>query len=479
MLRLTSVIVLFMIMGGCIAFPPETRLDAPLEMPRQYSLYTEGEPGPDRWWRAFDSRELNSLVQEALSNNFDIQTAWAKLRQADSIARQAGALLMPTVNYDAGAEQKRRQTQLSGNGDKSTREEQSWRMGLAASYELDLWGRLHSQRQAEVFNLQAAREDLDAAAVTVSAKVVETWVDILAVRRKITILNEQIQMNVTLLDLQKLRFSNGVANALDVSQQRETLAAAKAELPLLQLSERRFFNSLLLLTGKAAAGKLELKQNTLPDLIPLPPAGLPADLLASRPDVRAAGLRLRSADWEISAARADRLPAMTLSAQAAFSSAGRDLLFDNWVTGLAAAITGPLFDAGKRKAEVERTRAVAEQFLAGYAKTVAEAVKEVEDSLVTEARQREYIDLLKNRLDAARLTLKNAAIEYRNGQSDYLSYLIAWISVQNLERQLVGEQAILIKNRVALYRTLGGDWTQRLVSSDSPAAEDKTQGEQF
>jgi len=477
MLRLTSVIVLFVIMEGCIAFPPKTRIDAPLEMPRQYSLfYLEGEPGPDRWWRAFNSRELNSLVKEALSNNFDIQTAWAKLRQADAIARKAGAALMPTVNYDAGAEQKRLQTQLSGNGDKSTREEQSWHMGLAASYEVDLWGRLHSQRQAEMFNFQAAREDLDAAAVTVSAKVVETWVDILAVRRKITILNNQIQMNVTLLDLQKLRFSNGIANALDVSQQRETLAAAKAELPLLQLSERRFLNSLILLTGKASAGELELKQNILPDLIPVPPAGLPADLLASRPDVRAAGLRLRSADWEISAARADRLPAMTLSAQAAFSSAGRDLLFDNWVTGLAAAITGPLFDAGKRKAEVERTRAVAEEFLAGYAKIVAGAVKEVEDSLVTENRQREYIDLLKNRLAAARLTLKNAGIEYRNGQSDYLSYLVAWISIQNLERQLVGEQAILIKNRVALYRTLGGDWTQHLVSSDSPAAEDKTQG---
>ncbi len=288
MLRLTSLMVVFFLMGGCIAFKPKTRLDAPLEMPRQYSLYVEGEPGPDRWWRAFNSQELNSLVQEALSNNFDIQTAWAKLKQANAVARQAGAALMPTVNYDAGAEQKRLQTKLSTNGDKSTREEQWWQLGLAASYEVDLWGRLHSQRQAEVFSLQAACEDLDAAAVTVSAKVVETWIDILAVRRKIAILKDQIQMNVTLLDLQKLRFSNGIANALDVSQQREALAAAKAELPLLQLSERRFFNSLLLLIGKASAGELELKQNILPDLIPMPPAGLPADLLASRPDVRAA-----------------------------------------------------------------------------------------------------------------------------------------------------------------------------------------------
>ncbi|MBU2551030.1 MAG: efflux transporter outer membrane subunit [Proteobacteria bacterium] len=465
-------------LAACSPFQPRSRPEAPLDMPRQYALFTEGEPGPDRWWHAFGSPELNRLVEGALSQNFDIQTAWARLRQAEAMADQARAGLRPTVSYEAGGKISRLKTQKSVGQDGVLTEEQAWNMGLAASYEVDLWGRLRSRREAESLSREAAREDLDAAAVTVAAKVVETWVDVVVSRHKIAILKEQIRNNEDLLDLQRLRFSNGRAKALDVSQQREALAAARAELPLLQLQESQLLNGLALLLGKASMNGLDLRRNEIPEPIPVPATGLPADLLASRPDVRAAGLRLRSADWEVSAARADRLPSINLSAKAAFSSGVLDLLFNNWLASLALAITGPLFDAGRGEAEVARVQAVAEELLTNYARTVATAMKEVEDSLVAESRQREYIDYLEDQFTAAGLALENARIQYRNGQSDYLSYLVAWTSVQNLERKLVGERAALIKNRVALYRALGGDWTGRLVESPrSETTEEKGKGD--
>ncbi len=165
----------------------------------------------------------------------------------------------------------------------------------------------------------------------------------------------------------------------------------------------------------------------------------------------------------MSAARADRLPSLTLSAEALLSSGSLDLLFSNWVTTLAASVTGPLFDAGSRAAEVDRARAAVDQHLTAYAKTVAEAVREVEDSLITEKRQTEYIILLKEQLEASRMTVNDAHLQYMNGQDNYLDYLSAWTSVQSLERQLVDEQATLIKNRVTLYRTLGGDWTREII----------------
>ena len=214
----------------------------------------------------------------------------------------------------------------------------------------------------------------------------------------------------------------------------------------------------------AGSGGLNISQIDLPDLIALPAAGIPADLLSSRPDVRAAGLRLKEADWQVSAARADRLPSITLSAETVFSSNAIDLLFNNWVATLASSITGPLFDAGYKSAEVDRTKAVAEEYLTAYAQTVAQAIQEVEESLVTEKHQGEYIKLLQDQLKATRLTLKDANIQYMNGQDNYLDYLTAWASVQELERQLVREKATLIKNRVTLYRTLGNDWTKSLVS---------------
>jgi NodT family efflux transporter outer membrane factor (OMF) lipoprotein len=455
--------------AGCALFQPQTRPSAPLALPEAYSLYTDDAPASAQWWQSFGNTELNELIVEALSANFDIRTAWSRLEQADAVARQAGAALAPSVDYSAGAEKSWMQTKRDDDPTRHS-DTQTYSASVAASYELDLWGRLDALRQSEHAELRAAREDLEAAAVTVAAEVVTTWLDILSARRQITILQDQIKLNQSLLKLQQLRFVNGQASALDVAQQREALAAANAKLPLLQLAEQLHLNALAVLLGRSSAQTIAIAQQELPDLIPMPGSGLPADLLAARPDVRAAGLRLKAADWQVSAARADRLPAVSLSAAATFSSDAADLLFSNWVANLAASITGPLLDAGYRSAEVDRTRAVAEEYLADYARTVAEAIREVENSLATEKRQTEYIALLAEQLDAARLALKNARIQYMNGQDNYLDYLIAWTSVQDLDRQLVAERAALIKNRVTLYRTLGGAWTRELIAGAGPAA---------
>ena len=310
--RWMLVIGLALLLGGCSVFNPNLIEDAPIDIPKQYTLFHEGEGGPNLWWQAFDSDELNRLVKDSLSNNFDIQTAWARLKQAQAVAQKTNANQMPDLDMDAGAQYRRSQLRSSSGEEVTTTDDQTWWLGMAASYEVDLWGKLHSQRRAEAFRLAAAQHDLDAARVTVSAEVTTTWVDIMATRQNISILQHQIENNEKLLQLQRLRFMNGRANALDVSQQREALAAARSELPILQLKERQLLNSLVFLMGKATMGDLELRQKTLPQIIPVPAAGLPADLLAARPDIRAAGLRLHAADWEVAAARADRLPAFAL-----------------------------------------------------------------------------------------------------------------------------------------------------------------------
>jgi len=195
----------------------------------------------------------------------------------------------------------------------------------------------------------------------------------------------------------------------------------------------------------------------LPEPLPLPGIGIPSDLLENRPDIQAAKMRLSSSQWEVTVARADLLPSFSLTAQALFSNGAFDLLFQNWIATLAGSIAGPIFDGGFRKAEVERVTAVAQEQVTLYARTVAKAIQEVEDSLVSIEKQKEYIRLLEEELNVARLTLKDAMVQYQNGQSSYLSYLVAWTSIQRLESQLVGERAGYIKERIGLYRALG--WT--------------------
>lgn len=464
-----------LMLNGCITLTPGPRQDDPIAMPHGFSLYTDTDPGPGTWWHSFSSPELDSLVQQALAGNFDIRTALSKVRQAEAAARKAGADLSPTIDYSGSAQTSREQTKTDAKG-RSSEDAKEFSAGLSAGYEVDLWGRLNALHKAEITEYQATKEDLDAAAVTVSADVATAWIDILSLRRQINILNQQIETNQRMLSLQELRFENGQSDALDVSQQRDVLAQAKALMPPLQLGEAQQLNALAVLLGLAGKGDAiagRISQSDLPDLIPLPQTGLPADLLASRPDVRAAGLRLNEKDWQVCAAKADRLPALDLSASAIFSSASLDLLFSNWVSTLAASITGPVFDAGYRSAEVDRAKAEADQYLTAYARTVAQAVQEVEDSLATERRQTEYIRLLKEQLATLRITVNDAHLQYMNGQDNYLDYLSAWINVQALERQLVDEQATLIKNRVTLYRTLGGDWTRGLSQADTTETPSK------
>ncbi|VEN75388.1 conserved exported hypothetical protein [Candidatus Desulfarcum epimagneticum] len=454
----------FFLCSGCVIFAPEKRPGAPLDMPERYSVRTraagDGDSFGGEWWRAFGSEELNRLVSRALSGNFDIETARARLAQAQASARKINAGAMPVLTGEAGAGTSKNRVRASSRAPAKISEQESWSLGMAASYEIDLWGRVRSMRRAGAAGAAAAREDMEAAAMTAAARTVETWIDLIAVRREMATLQKQIQNAQSLLEAQKVRFLNGRARAIEVSGQKEALAAIRSEAPILRLSERRLMTALAFLLGMASPSHLEIAEFDIPEPPPMPPAGVPADLLAGRPDVRAASLRLQSADWEVSAARADLLPSLSLSGRSSFAAAETGLLFDNWLLNLAAGLTGPLFDGGRRGAEADRARAVARERLTAYARTVAEAVKEVEDAMAEEERRRVYAGLLKQRLKAAGETMKEAFLLYRNGAGDYLSYSGALTSFWSLERLVETEKAALAKARVGVFRALGGNWTR-------------------
>jgi outer membrane protein TolC len=195
----------------------------------------------------------------------------------------------------------------------------------------------------------------------------------------------------------------------------------------------------------------------------MPSTGIPADLLKNRPDIRAAQLRLQSAGWDVSAARADRLPSLALSASAIFENEHLDLLLDNWLLTIAANLTAPIFDGKSRSAEVDRIMALKDENFATYRQTILTAIREVEDALVTEDKQQEHILELKQVIQTARKALDQATLRYRNGLNDYLPVLTQLLSVQDLERDLITQQATLLTNRISLYRSLGGTWAEELI----------------
>jgi len=186
-------------------------------------------------------------------------------------------------------------------------------------------------------------------------------------------------------------------------------------------------------------------------------------MLAARPDVRAAGLRLEAADWQVAAARANRLPAIRLTGSASMGADSLDLIFDNWLLSLAGNLTAPLFDAGRRAAETGRMKARADEKLWTYRQTVYTAIKEVEDALVSEEKQKQHILALEAETSVARHAFDEAVARYRKGLSDYLPVLTQLLSLQNLERDMIQRNAELLLYRINLYRALGGTWTDSLV----------------
>jgi NodT family efflux transporter outer membrane factor (OMF) lipoprotein len=444
---------------ACSPFAPAPMPNAPGQLPDTFSLYSGKLDASLPWWESVGSPELSRLIKAALSDNFSLKEAWFRLEQARSLAVQAGADRYPDLSANAGIELARRRSENTFGESFDTIGEETYGAGLVSNYELDLWGRIRSQQEAALLTVDATKADLQTAAITLAAEVADRWVRIVAQRLQKQLLEKQLQNNRIFLDLIELRFRKAMVSALDVYQQRQVVENVRAQIPLVEAEIRLLMNELAVLLGRPPQSNLELSQMDMPVIGQLPALGLPADLLANRPDVRAAGLRLQATEWQVAAARANRLPAIRLAAGAQYGRNDLDLLFDTWLLSLAANLTAPIFDGGRRAAEVDRTQAEADENLWAYRRIVLTAIKEVEDALENETRQLEHIEGLIAVREAAQNGLQEAIGRYRNGLSDYLPVLTQLLVVQDLERDLISQRALLVLYRVGLYRALGGGWS--------------------
>ncbi|MGD2150090.1 MAG: efflux transporter outer membrane subunit [Desulfobacterales bacterium] len=453
--ELICLAIVLVVIASCSPFKPQARQSPAGELPRTFSLYTAESEPLSRWWEVFNDPDLNALITQALSDNLTIKEAWSRVNQARALAVKAGAELYPDLTGTGRASFTRERT---GNGSRRTDSNQDYFLGIISSYELDLWGRIRSGRESALLEATAAREDLNTVAMTLAAEVANRWINIISQRMQKRLLERQLQINLTYLELIELRFRKAMVSALDVYQQKQIVDDVRAEIPLVEAREQLLRHELALLLGKPPKTTLNISREDLPEPAGIPATGLPADLLSARPDLRAAGMRLWAADWQVAAARADRLPSISLTGQARYGDGDLDVLFDNWLLNLAGNLTAPIFDGRQRAAEVDRSLAVVDENLSAYRQTVLTAIKEVEDALVSEAKQREHIKGLEKVLDTARKALKQAGNRYRNGLTDYLPVLTQLLKVQGLERDLIQQQTNLVGARISLYRALGGTW---------------------
>ncbi len=417
-----------------------------------YTL-VQGKP----WWESFGSEDLNHLQKIALSGNFDLLSALARLEQSKYQADSAFGGSLPQIGLDASANKRFNTSQNSLSSSSSYSDSTGYELGFSASYELDLWGKVTSERRAAYARYEASKEDVQTAAMTIAASLAETWANLLGNRAEYTVLQRQIAVNESLVTMQETRFKNALASSTDVLQQQESLAASLANVPGVEEQGIMYKNALSVLLGQLPGNLPEFDHNArLPKITPMPEVGLPIELLELRPDIKAAWARLEAADLDVSRARANRFPSIKLSASHAFSAAEPSLIFVNWVSSLVSSLTAPIFDGGQLAAEEKRARAVAEEAVQAYAKVVAQAIEEVSNALVSDVAQQNKLFLQGKQFALAQKSTEAILESYLQGSETFLRFITQFNNTQNQEISLVKQQVNVVKARINLCRALGG-----------------------
>jgi len=424
-------------------------------------IYTHAEMEAD-FWRQLDDPLLSRLVDDALAANHDLRIAVARYDRANALLREAGFDRFPTVTAGATAgEQRLSSAQLPG-APRSQRDGESYDAAVAATWELDFFGRVRRNLEAQRAEAEASAADLAAAQVSVVAELAQTYFQLRGLQQQLEVARSNADNQRDSLDLVQARLEAGSGTELDVAQARSQLESTLSRIPALDSEIAVATHRIAVLSGREPAALIrELeKPAPLPAMPAHIPAGAPGELLRRRPDVFAAERRLAGATARVGVATADLFPRFTLGGLIGTQASDADALFgrDSETRSIALGIDWSFLDVGRVRARIAAADADAAGNLASYEQTVLLALEEAENALVRYARlQRE-----RQHLQAAAAAGSNAArlarLRFEGGIADFLQVLDAERSQLETEDRLVQSETRSAVALVGLYRAMAGGW---------------------
>jgi NodT family efflux transporter outer membrane factor (OMF) lipoprotein len=449
------------LVAGCVQPPKDSPRERAIDT-RQLGLTAAAvTPANEGWWKALDDAQLDALIERAFAANPSLAQASAQLRAALAQIDAAHAGLLPRASFSGSALRQRAPDNyiipppLAG-GD-------FWmaQIGASLSWDLDFWG-----RQAEAVSqaralAQAADFERDNARLLLAAALVQTYVGLYRADALADIAQQAQSQRQHILELTRQRVAAGLDTRLELREAESELPQARVERAQAQAQAELAVHALAMIAGQAADGYAAIgrPQLNLDAVLPLP-AQLPINLLARRPDVLAARLRIEAADAQRRATRAAFYPDVSLRALAGVAAFGLNDLFEAGARGYGAGpvVSLPLFDAGKLRAQYQGREAALDGAVAVYNDTVLRAVQQSSDQLTRiDALSRERTDQ-ESTLVAAEDGYRIAEERYRAGLAGYLSVLSAETQVLNARRQRIQIIADLAVARVSLLLELGGSF---------------------
>ncbi|HXR93864.1 MAG TPA: TolC family protein [Steroidobacteraceae bacterium] len=452
------------VLAGCATRPPQAL--TPQLIPKAF-VGQIAAPAPvwprSAWWQGFGSPELTRLIDLAQANNRDLAVAAARLREAGAQVTIQRAALFPTIDGVAQATRSGvGRSALSSNGQQGGSTVNSFGLSADASYALDVWGLSRDNLRSAEEALKSSRYAQRAVALTTTATVANTYFEILALRERIAIANEDIVAIDGILRIVKLKVHAGTASHLDLAQEEAQIEAVKGQLPLLEEQALETQIALAVLIGRPPEGFAVETQSAGAIRLPEVSAGLPSQLLLRRPDVAEAEANLAAAHANLQAARAAFLPQFALSGSAGFSSAATNALLHGpsflWEAG--AQLMQPIFDGGKLIGQKDLAYAMQEELLASYQSAVLNAYADVESALGQVRNDALEEQHLRREVDAAREAFQISQLQYRQGVADLLNVLQAQQTLFGARDALAQARLARLQATVHLYAALGGGWQE-------------------
>ena len=439
--RVLLLCVSTLIYTGCLSPTPPPLPSAP---PKSATM----EP----WWKELGDPAFNTIVEDALRESLSLQMAQYRVLQAYALVHTKKAATLPTLGASVSTTL---QDELKG----VESQKDTYAASLNASYEVDLFGKKEDALDAASASFQASFEALHISGISLVSELGNAWYTLGYKTQSLALLERQRDVAEKILHVTKLKHANGKNSITDVWQQEQFIASLGAQKIALEgdiEAQKRVIN---LLMGRSALNDMpQFAQAQLIALPPQPPTGIPATRLLNRPDVKQAYFSLQSANASLSEAIKNQYPSLniSLSLGSALSVTHFSDILDTILGSAVASLSGSIFDGGSKEALVKQAHFLSHERSLNYKNVMLQAFYEVQDALEKEKNLTLYLQQLGQRLSLARTIFERQGEKYLLGVVEYLSFLNAQQSLQELEQTHLSKQLELIKYRIALHRSLAG-----------------------
>ena len=452
-------------LGGCslapVYKPPVTPPAAPYQDVGPWIAAQPSDQLPrDQWWQLYGDAQLDQLQTRLLANNTDLAVALAHYTQAQAFSAEARSGLFPSVGLGANAQRDRQSATAPLRNPIAPADYHSYTVGVEASYEVDLWGRVRNTVEAGRDDALAAAADLASAQLSLQAQLADDYVQLRGLDQQIALLQQTIQAYERALQLTHNLHAGGIVSGLDVSRAQTQLSDARSQWSQTVAQRTLMQDAIAVLVG-VNASSFSLPAQTASIPVPVVPVSVPSILLQRRPDIAGAERRVAAANARIGVARAAWFPSLTLNAQGGYQSTGwaNLLTAPSRVWAIGPSLLLDVFDGGLRKATIAAARAQTDAAGATYRGVVLGAFQQVQDNLTLLDHLGTAGSDQKDASDAAQHALDLAMDQYKHGAVSYLDVVQAQTVALQEQRGLLSLDTQRLRASVQLIRALGGGWT--------------------